>query len=548
MKYHWQNRRTVFWGTLLLALLTVQYFRFRALDPDNAVAHLQNLGSYLFANISVFEKVKIYFSQYLYGLSPEYWYVPQNGIPRHIMKGYGQIMMWTLPFALFGLIETIRRVREPVFRIILTGFLATPVATAFVAVGISRTMCFVAIAAILTAIGFEKFLIWVETPSKQLNNWMQISTSRVKVLLAINIFIFIFAFALTLEKTIDKTVVIFLGFIFSLQLSGLLGVFANRIKTSKFFPKITKWQASTSTISWVVFVALVGMNIFMLIDALRNGPTWFKDYNLHGMQYGAFQVFEPVKQYVEEHPTTQVFFSPTWTNGADIIVRFFLGDDTPIKFHSIVGYIENNLPIPEDSLFVMTKEEYNFAIQSEKLTDFRIEKTIPCPDGTDCFYFLRVRYSDIANELFAQEKILREQMQESTIKINGEDVQVRHTYLEADDQSVSMQLAFDGDPYTNAKTYEANPFVIELTFPAPRTIRGFSIIIGSANVSVTLSGYAFPGADPVTYEFRGQGALESPELSFDLPEPMTVQILHIEQFDIYAVEPTKNHIWEITFR
>ena len=266
------------------------------------------------------------------------------------------------------------------------------------------------------------------------------------------------------------------------------------------------------------------------------------------MQYGAFQVFEPVKQYVEEHPGTQVFFSPSWTNGADIIVRFFLGDDTPIKFHSIVGYIENNLPIPEDSLFIMTKEEYDFAAQSEKLTDFQIEKTIPCPDGTNCFYFVRLRYSDIAEELFAQERAIREEIQESVVKINGEDVKVRHTYLEADEQALSMQLVFDGNPYTNAKTYEANPFIMELTFPSPRTINGFSIVIGSATVRITLVGYEFPGAEPITYQFEGQGAFESPELSFDFPEPMNVQILHIEQLDIYAIEPTKNHIWEITFR
>jgi hypothetical protein len=464
------------------------------------------------------------------------------------MKGYGQIMLWTLPFALFGLIETIRRMREPVFRIILTGFLATPVATAFVAVGISRTMCFVAIAAILTAIGFEKFLAWIENPSQALNSWLQISTSRVKVLLAINIFIFTSIFALTLEKALDKVVIIFIAFIFALQVSGLVGTIAQRITNSNINKKIKTWNISSVLISWIVFLALCGVNIFMLIDALKNGPTWFKDYNLHGMQYGAFQVFEPVKQYVKEHPSTQVFFSPSWTNGADIIVRFFLGDDTPIKFHSIVGYIENNLPIPEDSLFVMTKEEYNFAVQSEKLADFQIEKTILCPDGTNCFYFVRLRYSDIAEELFAQEKAIRGQLQESTIKINGEDIKVRHTYLEANDQSLNMQLVFDGNPYTNAKTYEANPFVIELTFPSPRTINGFSIVIGSAKVRITLIGYAFPGADPITYQFEGQGAFESPELSFDFPEPMTVQILHIEQLDMYASEPTKNHIWEITFR
>ncbi|KXK15119.1 MAG: hypothetical protein UZ14_CFX002000830 [Chloroflexi bacterium OLB14] len=546
LKYHWQNRRTVSLAILLLALLTIQYFRFRALDPNNAIEHLHNLGSYLLANISVWEKIKIFFSQYFYGLSPWYWYSPNlNQLSRHLMKDYGQIMLWTLPFALLGLVETIRRVREPVFRIILTGFLVAPTATAFVAVGISRTMCFVSIAAILTAIGFNKVLTFLENPSERLTSWMQLSTSRVKILLAINIFVFPSLFALRFEKALDKIALIFLAFIIALYISGYLSVIARHIVK---YIKLKKRKKTSNSVAWIVFIALSGINIFMLNDALRNGPTWYTDYNLHGMQYGAFQVFEPIKQYIKEHPNTQVFFSPTWTNGADIIMRFFLGDDTPVKFHSIIGYIENNLPIEDDSLFIMTKEEYNFAIQSEKLADFQIEKTIPCPDGTNCFYFVRLRYSDAAQEIFAQEKALREKMQESIVKIDNEDVKIRHTYIEADDQHLGIQLLFDNDPYTFAKTYEANPFVIELTFPTPRTINGFSIIIGSTSTRITLTGYTAPNADPITYEFSGEGSIEVPQLNFELPEPMTVTILHIEQLDLYAVEPTKNHIWEITFR
>ena len=550
LKYHWQNRRTVLLGALLLGLLTIQYFRFRALDPDNAIAHLHNLGSYLFSDISIWEKIQKYFSLYFSALSPWYWYFPgETTIQRHIMKGYGHIMIWTLPFALLGLIETIRRVREPAFRIILIGWLATPVATAFVEVGITRIMSFVFTTAILTAIGFEKFLLWIENPSKRIHDWMQDSPpSRLKTGFAIGILILAITAVFFIEKTVDKIVLLLFASILALQVSGWFGKFANRIKKTEAVKHIKNWNLSSIFISWSVFLLLASINIFMLTDALRNGPTWYKDYGLGGMQYGAFQVFEPIQQYVAEHPNTQVFFSPSWANGTDVIVRFFLGDETPVQFHSIVGYIENKLPIAEDSLFIMTKEEYNFAVTSEKLADFNVEKTIPCPDGTGCFYFVRLRYSDIADELFAQEKVIREEIQESIVKIDGEDVKIRYTYLEADEQRVSMQLVFDGNPYTFAKTYEANPFVMELIFPMPRTIRGFSIVIGSANVAVTLTGYAFPGAEPITYQFEGQGALETPELSFDLPEPLTVQILHIEHLDVYAVEPTKNHIWEITFR
>jgi hypothetical protein len=52
---------------------------------------------------------------------------------------------------------------------------------------------------------------------------------------------------------------------------------------------------------------LAGYNVFMLRDALVNGPTWFKDYGLGGMQYGADQIFGEIKNYFtragyKDHP------------------------------------------------------------------------------------------------------------------------------------------------------------------------------------------------------------------------------------------------------
>jgi len=265
-----------------------------------------------------------------------------------------------------------------------------------------------------------------------------------------------------------------------------------------------------------------------------------------GLQYGAFQVFDAIKQYVQEHPQTRVLFSPNWANGTDVVARYFLDDPLPMQLHSIQGYVENSLPMGEDTLFIMTRDEYEFAITSDKLADIRVEKTIPYPDGTPGFYFVRLRYSDKAQELFDAEKRKREEIQESDIVIAGEKVHVRHTYLEANDQSVGIFQIFDGDPYTYAKTYEANPFIIEMEFPSPRQVNGFSIIIGSAKVSITVIAYASPDAPPVTYTFEGQGAMEKPELTFDFPEPLTVQILHVEQLDVNASTPTKNHVWELT--
>lgn len=547
-RHHWNNRRTIFFGLILLFIMTIPYLRFRMMDPDNAIAHLHKLGSYLFMDISLWEKIRMYFSQYFLGLGAWYWYIPtENTLQRHIMKGYGHIMLATLPFAILGLAETIRRVREPSYRIILTAWLASPVATAFVAVGITRVLIYVFSTALLTAIGLERVMQWLEDPSVRLKNLMNApSPSWRRGFAALGVLTLGGIAAFFAEHTADKVTVFLLALLLAVQTSGVVGEIARRRKKTVFVKNLKRWKLSLYFTAWTVFLFLSGVNVFMLVDSLRNGPTWYTDYGMGGMQYGAFQVFEPIKQYMQEHPQTRILFSPNWANGTDVVARYFLGDPLPMEMHSIQGYVENKMFIGDDTLFIMTKEEYDFAITSDKLADIHVEKTIPYPDGTPGFYFVRLRYSDSAEKQFAEEKALRQVIQESVINMDGEDVLVYHTYLDANDQAEGLQMAFDGDPYTYAKTYEANPFVMEFNFPTPRTINGFSIIIGSARVAITVTGYSSSGAEPVTYTFEGQGAIEQPELTFELPEPLNVQILHVEQLDLNTVPPTKNHVWEFT--
>jgi hypothetical protein len=57
-----------------------------------------------------------------------------------------------------------------------------------------------------------------------------------------------------------------------------------------------------------------------------------------------------------------------------------------------------------------------------------------------------------------------------------------------------------------------------------------------------------PGAEPVTYTFEGKGSENEPELSFDLPQPVNAQVLHIEVLDPFSPPPAQIHIWELTLR
>ena len=89
--------------------------------------------------------------------------------------------------------------------------------------------------------------------------------------------------------------------------------------------------APASILAAAVFLGLAAGQGYMLSDALRNGPTWFTDYGLYGMQWGASQVFGAVEQYSRRYPNAMILVSPVWTNGADDIREFFVPGSTRVR-------------------------------------------------------------------------------------------------------------------------------------------------------------------------------------------------------------------------
>ncbi|HET9906148.1 MAG TPA: hypothetical protein VFQ23_05895, partial [Anaerolineales bacterium] len=354
--------------------------------------------------------------------------------------------------------------------------------------------------------------------------------------------------ASTFEEIINGLVLWTLTIILALHVSGVSERLAQSLARDDTFTGRRFWNLSQSFLALSVFVILAGVNIRMLSDALRNGPLWFNDYGLGGMQYGAFQIFDIIEEYLSEHPDTKIIFSPDWANGADTVARYFLDDYSSIQMGSIQGHVIQKLPLDSTTLFIMTPYEYADIKDNPKFTDVDVETIVPYPDGSPGFYFVRLRYVDNVEEVFAAEKAVREELRESTLLIDGQQVKLRYSYLDADFQDKSMALVFDNDPFTVAKTFETNPFVIEMTFPKARMLNGFSIIIGSASVQITLKCYATTDAEPITYTFEGQGTNQQPELSFDFSKPTKAQVLRVEVLDPHAHDQAKVHIWELKLR
>jgi hypothetical protein len=402
-------------------------------------------------------------------------------------------------------------------------------------------------AALLTAVGLDRLLAWVEQPAARPADLRSGSgPGRGRTIVAALTLLAGAGLALAARTTIDRVVIVALAAALALQISGLASRFAGWL-AARLKPAARR-SPPANAVAWLTFGVLAAANFLMLGDALRNGPLWFRDYGLGGMQYGAFQIFAEMERYRAGHPETNFVFSPDWANGTDVVLHFFLEDGFPVRVGSIRGPLAGPYPFDENTVFVMIPEEYELVRTSDRVTDVRVEQIVPYPDGNPGFYFVRLRYVDNIDAIFAAERAARQALQESSAVVDGQLVQLRYSYLDSSTQAESIALVFDHDPYSLAKTYESNPFVLEMQFPEPRHIRGFSIVIGSAAAEISLTCLPAGGGEPVHYTFTGQGTLQQPELSFDLPEPVQVQALRVEMRDQVAAPSAQIHIWELSLR
>ncbi len=484
--YHWQYRRVVGKGLLLALVLGLPYLRFQVSHPYATLEHLHLLDSYWLQPVSIGEKLRRFGGIYLDGLDPRYWFLPnERDLPRHLMKSYGHLPVFFTPFLLLGLWLAIKNLKQPSNRVILVALLAGPLSSTLVGVGITRVLVMVVPFVLLIALGLDKTLVWLE------------------------------------------------GLFAWLQRQGI-GLLSGWVGRRKLFRVV---------VSLALFLILSAASFWLLRDSLTNGPLWYQDYGMGGMQYGAQQAFAAAKAYLEQHPQTKMIFSPTWANGTDVLARFFLGDPLPLELGSIKGYIERPLPLTEDMLFVVTPEEYQEIITNEKFSGVQIEQTLPYPDGRDGFYFLRLRYSDKAAAIFEAEARQRRQPQLAEVQLDGQPVQVRYSFLDMGE----IYQVFDDDRFTFIRTAEANPLVVELLFPQARRVSGLSLIIGSADVEITAETAEMEGPYQRLFSIRAKGSLEQPQVHLDFGESVLARQMRIKVLDRSNQTPAHVHLWEIDF-
>ena len=293
-----------------------------------------------------------------------------------------------------------------------------------------------------------------------------------------------------------------------------------------------------------LFIILIGFNGYLLYDALRNGPLWSREYGLHGMQYGAVQVFDEIKTHLSISPHTTIDLSPNWANGSDVLGRYFLEDPIPIQMRSIQGYMDEYLPIHEDQLFIMTADEYEQALQEPKFAHLQVDEIMPYPDGSPGFYFVHMRYSDEAISLFEEEQGIKETVQETTLMLHEQAVLVKYTSLDMG----KISDVFDNNPATLVRTAKVNPLEIILEFEEEIIMSSVTLRVGGAPIHATIR--LNPQASPSGPSYS-QDLPEMPNprtASFTLPTPQTINSLGIQITNSRDGDDTHVHLWDVEIK
>ena len=262
------------------------------------------------------------------------------------------------------------------------------------------------------------------------------------------------------------------------------------------------------------------------------------------MQYGAEQVFTRAVEIAQADPETQVLVSSTWTNGTSVLMRYFTDDLPNVKLRDTNAFVFNIQPLNQKMLFVMTRDDYQLAQDSNKFKTIDVEEIIPYPDGTEGFYFVRLEYVDNILGIMIAERLARQIPQAEQLMINGQQVLVEYPLLDMNE----IKHVFDQDRSSFIRTLEANPLRLTLHFPEPVSLNQVTLIVGGIPTRVTLTAKL----DSQILETLESETGSSPEtqeviLKFD-EQPIKLDEFSIKVLNIHDGEISHVHLWEVEIK
>ena len=301
------------------------------------------------------------------------------------------------------------------------------------------------------------------------------------------------------------------------------------------------WDSDTIAVS--IFGLMLVFHASMLSDALVNGPTWFDDYGMTGMQYGSQQVFTAAAELAERPDVDQVFVSPTWANGTDILMRYFIADGSPVSIANATGVLESYQPeLMGETYFVLTPPEYQELVTDPKIDQVLIERVLEYPNGQPGFFFIRFEYASDAEQFFATERVERSAVQEKRIMYQDRSVLVEYPYTDMGE----LKHIFDDDTFTMMRVYAANPAVFRLTFSEPIDLTGFRATTGSMDFILTISLKSVGEEEPLTFSREFRNLPDDPTVEISFGQKLTdIEQVVIEIESLTPGDPFKIHVREL---
>jgi hypothetical protein len=279
--------------------------------------------------------------------------------------------------------------------------------------------------------------------------------------------------------------------------------------------------------------------------SFTQSASWFPEYGLYGMQWGAKQVTDAAREELQKDPEIRVHISSGWANNPETFLDFFF--KPPLRSRVQLGelgpYLSTRTSPPDNVLFVMTPQEYERNSHDPKLEVLPPKRVILFPNGKPGFYFARVRYSQQADAIFAEEREARRILKED--RVDSPRVLVRHSHLDMG----QVPDLFDGDKNTLIRGLEDNPFRLEFVFDPPRKMTGLDVRVGEMEGQIAIEVTTAAGGEPVRQTKVVHRGIENTQQGFSFgATALEVTKIHMEVGEPGRTEPDHLEIREIGFR
>lgn len=564
---HRDRRKTILLGLVLAIILLLPFVRYYLGHPTEIADQVKRRNSYWSnSSLTTPEKMLEFLNHYFYGLNPMYWYLPNDiDFDRHIMVGPGIAngLMIMFPFMVIGFCQIFKTIRSVAQRLgimvlIVIGPLLTSTflhtfsfdrewrkdlifpqigpgtvvpwdSSVFPPLGLMMNILWPAL--VLTLIGLVLAFSKIRKPGHKL---------ALVALLACPIPASVAAIGMPRMLWMTVPLAILTG----IGLSAAVQWLEKRVKFV---------QPRFSAVG--LFAVLVIVSLGLLRTALVDGPIWFQDYGLYGMQFGAKEVFQDrVLPVLLKDPNVNFVISPSWANGTEQFTDFFIPRDLQprIRLGQPVDLM-NDLNAFGYTQFVATAPEFNNLLQDPKFNSGIqiIDPIINYPNGQPGFYVITVKPADNIGEILNEQHIANRTPIEDTMDFNGQIIRVRHSPL----GSGTLQDIFDNDPDTLSRVEEANPYYIDLYPTTPLDTHSVVIKTGSLhNYTITIRLYPVDGGQPVEYvqtyaDEPGKEIPPDPEVTIPFDKgPEKASRIEIEIKDNLSGETSSIHLRTIQFK